>query len=79
VCGDLARLVLGGQVFWERHAVGVRLLTLGAPAMVRHDGIVSVAAGFKRHEVLDLARRVGLPHVQYRRHLFGRFTLVSTK
>ncbi len=60
-------------------AVGVRLLTLGAPAMVRHDGIVSVAAGFKRHEVLDLARRVGLPHVQYRRHLFGRFTLVSTK
>jgi len=60
-------------------AVGVRLLTLGAPAMARHDGIVSVAAGFKRHEALDLAGRVGLPNVRYRRHLFGRFTLVSTK
>ncbi len=60
-------------------AVAIRVLTLGAPAMARHDGIVSVAAGFKRHEALDLATRVGLPNVRYRRHLFGRFTLLSTK
>ena len=60
-------------------AVAVRLLTLGAPAMARHDGIVSVAAGFQRREALDLATRVGLPNVRYRRHFFGRFTLVSTK
>jgi hypothetical protein len=53
----------------------VRLLTLGRPAIVHHDGIASVAAGFTRHEALDLARRVGLPDIAYRRHLFGRFTL----
>jgi len=60
-------------------AVAVRLLTLAGPAMVRHDARVSVAAGFTRREVLDLAGRVGLPHIEYRRHLFGRFTVVSTK
>jgi hypothetical protein len=57
----------------------VRLLTLGWPAMVRHDGIVSVASGFARREALELARRVGLPDIAYRRHLFGRFTLTSTR
>jgi hypothetical protein len=57
----------------------VRLLTLGRPAMVRHDGIASVANGFTRREALELARRVGLPDIAYRRHLFGRFTLTSTK
>jgi hypothetical protein len=60
-------------------AIGVRLLALGQPAMVRHDAVVSVAAGFTRREALDLARRVGLVNVRYRRHLFGRFTLVSSK
>ncbi len=60
-------------------AVAVRLLTLGGSAIVRHDALVSVAAGFTRREVLDLAYRVGLQHIDYRRHLFGRFTLVSTK
>jgi hypothetical protein len=55
----------------------VRLLTLGRPAIVHHDGIASVAAGFTRHEALDLARRVGLPDIAYRRHLFGRFTLTT--
>ncbi len=59
-------------------AAAIRLLTLGRSAMVRHDGAVSVAAGFTRREVLDIAGRVGLANVEYRRHLFGRFTLVST-
>jgi SAM-dependent methyltransferase len=60
-------------------AIGVRLLALGQPAAVRHDAIASVAAAFTRREALDLARRVGLSNVRYRRHLFGRFTLVSSK
>ena len=60
-------------------AIGVRLLALGEPATVRHDAIASVAAAFTRREALDLARRVGLSNVRYRRHLFGRFTLVSSK
>jgi hypothetical protein len=57
----------------------VRLLTFGRAAIVRHDGMTSVAAGFTRPEAIDLAQRVGLPNVAYRRHLFGRFTLTSTK
>lgn len=57
----------------------IRLLTLGRSMMVRHDAAVSVAAGFTRREVLDIAGRVGLADVAYRRHLFGRFTLVSAK
>jgi ubiquinone/menaquinone biosynthesis C-methylase UbiE len=71
IWNDLARGVI------ER--LSVRLLTLGWPAMVRHDGLASVANGFTRREALELAGRVGLPAVAYRRHLFGRFTLTSTK
>jgi hypothetical protein len=59
--------------------VAVRLLTLGRPAIVRHDGLASVAAGFTRTEALELARRVGLPGIACRRHLWGRFTLTSTR
>ncbi len=57
----------------------VRLLSAGASEIVRHDAVVSVAAGFTKREAIDLARRVGLPRIAYRRHLFGRFTLTSTK
>jgi SAM-dependent methyltransferase len=56
----------------------VRLLP-GVPAMARHDAIVSVEAGFTKHEALDLANRVGLPQIQYRDYLFYRFTLTSEK
>ena len=59
--------------------VAVRLLTLAAGPMVRHDAIVSVNAGFTKREAIDLAGRVGLPRIAYRRHLFGRFPLVSCK
>ncbi len=59
--------------------LAVRLLTIRAAAMVKHDAVVSVAAGFTRREVLELAKRVGLEAPSYRRHLFGRFTLVSEK
>ena len=59
--------------------LAVRLLTLRAPAMVKHDGVISVAAGFTRREVLEVAKRVGLEKPKYHRHVFGRFTLVSEK
>ena len=59
--------------------LAIRIITLGRPAMVRHDALVSVAAGFTKPEALDLAERVGLSSITYRRHLFGRFTLTSTK
>lgn len=56
-------------------AVAVRLLTLGLPALVRHDAVVSVAKGFRRGEALDLARRAGIAGATFHRHLCGRFTL----
>lgn len=61
--------------------LGVRLLTLGRgiPAMVRHDALVSIEAGFTKAEALDLAARAGLGRVAFRRHLMHRFTLVSEK
>ncbi len=71
IWNDLVRGVL------ER--VVVRLLSLGRPFIVRHDAVASVDAGFTRGEALELAGRVGLQDVAYRRHLFGRFTLTSTK
>lgn len=69
VWNDLARDVTS--------RIGIRLLTIGTPWFVRHDAVVSVAKGFTRGEALDLARRAGLPRPAYRRHLFGRFTLVA--
>lgn len=59
--------------------VGVQLLTLGTPKMVRHDGVVSVHAAFTRAEAIELAQRAGLGKIQYRKHLLHRFTLVSSK
>lgn len=40
---------------------GARLMVLNAPAIVRHDALASVRAGFTRAEALDLARRAGWP------------------
>ena len=59
--------------------LAVRLLTFRASAMIKHDGLVSVAAGFTRREVLELVKRVGLEKPKYHRHLLGRFALVSEK
>lgn len=59
--------------------VGVRLATLRAPALVRHDAVVSVEAGFTRVESLALTERAGWRKLQFRRHLFHRFTVISEK
>jgi len=58
-------------------AVAIRLITLGMPASVRHDAIVSVAKGFTRREAIELARRSGLHEISHRRQRFGRFTLTA--
>lgn len=58
-------------------AVAIRVLTIASPRKVRHDAVVSVAKGFTRAETLEIARRAGLRSVEYRRHLFGRFTLTA--
>jgi predicted O-methyltransferase YrrM len=62
--------------------IGTRILLRilsGVPTMAKHDAVVSIEAGFTRHEAIDLARRTDLPSVRYRKHLLYRFTLTSTK
>jgi SAM-dependent methyltransferase len=71
IWNDLVRLPLPRLWMWP--------FTLGASAMVKHDAIASVEAGFKETEAIELATRAGLSGVRYRRHLWHRFTLVSDK
>lgn len=56
---------------------GVRLATLCAPVHVKHDGLVSVDAGFTKPEALELARRADWRAPRLRRHVLHRFTVVS--
>lgn len=57
--------------------VGVRLLTLGANEMVRHDAKVSVEAGFTRREAMDLAHRAGLDYCSFKSMFFAQRFVVS--
>ncbi len=69
VVNDLVRGVIG--------SLGMRLLSLRAPPLVKHDGPASVRAGFTKREIIDLATRAELPRLRYRVHLGYRFTLTS--
>lgn len=61
-------------------AAGARILTIGAPAHVRHDAAASVRAAFTRREVLDIAARLGLSHCRYRLSVrTQRFTLAGER
>ncbi len=64
---------------WFQRAV-VPIALLAGDRMVRHDGKVSVEAGFTRAEALEMARRVGVERAEYRRlPLWYRFTLAAHK
>ena len=64
----------------RRRAYGwIRLLTLAANPMLRHDACVSVAQALSDNEALDLARRAGLPYLQYTEHFGPRFVLAGEK
>ncbi len=71
VWNDLTR---AGRAYWW-----CRLLTLPSSAIVKHDGPVSVLAGFRRREVLAVANRLGLHHLRFRRHFAHRFTLAGQR
>lgn len=61
-------------------AAGARVLTIGSPAHVKHDAIVSVRAAFTKREVLDIASRLGLSYCRYRLHMSTqRFTLAGER
>ena len=57
----------------------LRVLLIGQPALLRHDAIVSVRAGFTRAEALDFAERAGIGYVRYRDLLSYRFTLAGER
>lgn len=72
--------VIWNDLVRSRLTMGMaRIATLAAPAIVKHDAIVSIRAGFTRREALDLAQRVGLEHVAFSTCLFYRFTLTSKR
>lgn len=61
-------------------AAGARILTIGAPAHVKHDAVASVRAAFTKREVLDIAGRLGLSHCRYRLSVCTqRFTLAGER
>ncbi|MBI4545393.1 MAG: methyltransferase domain-containing protein [Gemmatimonadetes bacterium] len=47
--------------------------------LVRHDAPLSVLRAFTPAELLDLARRAGLPHPRVHRHFFHRLVLVDAE
>ncbi len=60
--------------------LGVKVLTVGAVPMVKHDARVSVEAGFTKEEAVDIAHRVGLNYCKYRSmFLAQRFVVAGEK
>jgi ubiquinone/menaquinone biosynthesis C-methylase UbiE len=53
----------------------IRLLTLWASAMVKHDAAASVAQAFRRDEIERLRDAAGLGYAAYYRHFGHRFVL----
>ena len=61
-------------------ALGVRLVSMRAPDIVKHDGRVSVQAGFTLKEVRDIRQRLSLSWCALRCHpTVGRFTLAGQR
>lgn len=71
IWNDLVRVRFPRLLLWPT--------LVGAPAIIKHDAVVSVEAGFRKAEALDLASRAGWKRPRWRRHLVHRFTLVSDK
>lgn len=74
------RGILAADLVRSRRAYAwIRLFTLLADRMVRHDARVSVAQAFTRPEVEALCERAGLDYLRYRRHFGHRFVLAGEK
>lgn len=73
-------------VIWNdlvRSRVGLavaHLMTVGRPAIIRHDARASVRAGFTKREALELARRAGWAGARHQWNLFThRFVVTAEK
>lgn len=74
------RGVVAADLVRDRRAVfWIRLFSLFANPMVRHDAVVSVRQAFRESEIVDLARQAGLSSVCYFRHFAHRFVLTGRK
>ncbi len=72
VWNDLSRSTLS--------RVGIRLLTIGQPSMVRDDATLSVNKGFTEAEAREAARWAGIERVSFRqRRMVGRFVLTGVR
>lgn len=56
-----------------------KALAMFSTDIVKHDGPVSVLAGFSKREVVDIAERMGLGYAKYHKHPFHRFTLAGER
>jgi len=62
------------------HRFAARVGTIGAPAIAKHDAVVSVEAGFTKREALDIAHRVGIESARWSCPWgWYRFTVVGEK
>lgn len=72
-------LVIGDLLRRQRAYCWIRLFTLAANPMVRHDAAVSVAQAFRREELEDFCRRAGLSFLHFHEHFGHRFVLSGAK
>lgn len=79
--GRVARrgIVAADLLRCRRAYVGVKLLSVWANPVVRHDGPVSVAQAFTRDEAVALRDRAGVSFAAFHRHSGYRFVLAGEK
>ena len=74
------RGIVAADLLRNRRAYAwIRIFTLFANDMVKHDARVSVAQAFRRREILDLRDRAGIGFAQYHKHFAHRFVLAGEK
>jgi ubiquinone/menaquinone biosynthesis C-methylase UbiE len=74
------RGVIAGDLLRHKRAYAwIKLLTIGANPMVRHDAAVSVRQAFLEPEIESMRRRAGLNYVRLHQHFGHRFILAGEK
>ena len=74
------RGTIAGDLLRHRRAYAwIKLLTLFANPIVRHDGPASVAQAFTKPEVLAMRDKAGVGYARYYRHFGHRFVLAGEK
>ncbi len=79
--GKVARrgIIVGDLLRRRRAYAWIRLLSLFANPMVRHDGPVSVAQAFTEREVLAMRDRAGVGFARFYHHFGHRFVLAGER